>query len=392
MTDTPITPPAPMTEETLLALLDRFPQLSGAGTDNMLLYIGTQDGKVSTMKVKDFATTFTSALLNANDPRHESAMQKYQAFQSSGVFGSRNITVEGIYSGFRKIAVNAANVWKGGKGPKIDPWNNYKNALSVVARFQQASDQIQTQQNVEGFTDAESSQMAWNAFKSAFGRAPSAEEVKAYRASLVAAAAAAPQITTSKMVNGKQVVTSKGGFDAKTWSAGYMSALLPKEKNTADLSGGAGVIQDTVRSLADDYGVQLDDVTVLGKVRDYLNRGFTANEVATDLSPQLVGMAKAKYGDGMSVALDTGSNVKQVVNPFLIKYAKLMEVNPDSLRVGDIADKVVSKTPDGKSRLLTEQEFESQLRQDPAWLKTANAKKESFDLANSVLRVFGLVK
>lgn len=384
-----------LTAEEIVALF-----ASGAGgftvpgtgsTDDMNLVAGfRKDGKPYIISVKDFAQVYSAALFDSNDDLHEKAMQSFQAFRNSGVFGSRNVTAESVYSGFRKIAISAANVYRENKGEKVDPFVNYSRTLQVLSKFQQTSDEAQL--NVTGYTDAEASTMAFNAFKDTFGRAPSEDELRRYKSSLTAAAQAAPTVVTSEMVGGKQRITRKGGFDAKAWSAGYMSALLPKEKNKADLSGGAGVIQDTIKAVADAYGVKLDSVTVLNKVRDYLDRGSSASEVQTDMLGQVQGLAKAKYGEGMAAAIDAGSSVKQVVSPFMSKYAQLMEVNPDSLSVGDIADKVVSKEPNGQSRLLTENEFENNVRQTSAWSKTLNAKNEAYDLGNTVLRMFGLVK
>lgn len=359
--------------------------ITGANaTDEMTVWNGeNKQGKAYTLTVKEYAQIYSVALLNPNDKRHEDAVDIFNSLRPSGVFGEE-ITEKSIYSGFRRIAISAANTYRGGKGQKIDPISNYTRALQTINKFQQTNSQQQSL-DFQGFTDKEASTMAWNAYKSAFGRAPSKDEVKSYKAALVAAAQAAPAITTKRVVDGQVSYEKAGGFDVKTWSAGYMSALLPKEKNQADLSGNAGVLQDALRTSANAYGVQLDPVDSLNRVRALMDGSLTQDQ----LTAQLQGMAKAKYGQGMAAAIDNGNTVAQVVQPMRKQYSDLMGVNEDSVSIADVAGMALT---DDKQGLLTEGEFVSKVRAKPEWLKTDSAKQEAYDLGTSVLRMFGLVK
>ena len=380
-----------LSKEDILAALEKQMASAGLGNlfsgDNALVWTGqsAKSGKDYTLTVKQYAEVYSAALLDPNDKRHQEAMEMFTAFRNFGVFGE-TITPQSVYTGFRRIGLSAANTYRNGNGKKITPRDNYSNALQVLAKYQQVDDQ--TQKTFQGFTDKESSTMAWNAYKQAFGRAPSAEEVQAYRKALMTAAQAAPSITTVKMVNGQRVETQSGGFDLKAWSAGYMSGLLPKETaKVSDLAGNAGVYQDYIRSTADDYGIVLDNANVFNRVRQMLDNELTQDQLAG----QFIGLAKARYGAGMAAALDTGLTVKQVVEPFVKTYADLMGVNQDSVRVSDIAP-MASIGEGDKQRLLSNDEFTALVRSKPEWQRTDVAKREAYDLGQSVLKMFGLVK
>lgn len=362
------------------------PYSATSNADSMRLYTGTVNGVVQTATVKSWAETYRNALFNTKSNHHDDAVKIFQMLSPSGVFGE-NPTPKSVYNGFRNIAINAASAWRDGKGPKTGPWEHYVNALQVLAKFQQRSDDVQKQVNIQGFTDKESSVMAWNAFKSAFGRAPSDEEIKAYRDALTKAATAGGQVVERRVVNGVEQVTRKGGFDAKTWSAGYMAALTPKEKNTADLAGDAGLWQDKVRAVANAFGIKLNDVDVLTKTQQLMQGSLTGDQ----LTAQLSGMAKARYGAGMAAAIDNGNTVSQVVDPYATKYAELMGVNKDSVDTEQIAS-MIAAGGEKQDRLLSQDEFTGVVRSKPDWMKTSVAKKESYDLGQSILRMFGLVK
>ena len=381
MTQTPRPTPTPPKNPPQFDLgdLSQFAgMLTGAADDAKVVWLG-QDakGKAVTGTVKSLADTFVESVFNADDPHHADAINTFQSLFNSGAFGS-NPTKQSVYTGIRRIYLDSANIYQGGKGRKVDPMTNYANNLAVLAQYTQSSP---IRKDVSSYTDAQATQLGKDAFAQSFGRTPTAAELTTFKKSLLAAASAAPRITKTTSTG---TVTS-GGFDQNTWVSSYMSGLLPHEKNQADLSGTAGALQDKVNQTLQQYGIAADPVQVLNSVRDLMKGSLTEDA----LVQQAQGQAKAKFGVGMAAAIDAGNTVQQVVSPLLSRYASLMEVNPDAVKVGDIA---AMASDESGQRLLTENEFVNKVKQKPEWLRTTNAKNEAYDLGNSILRMFGVVK
>ena len=152
-------------------------------------------------------------------------------------------------------------------------------------------------------------------------------------------------------------------------------------------SGSAGTWQDKIRETLNDYGLTAEPMSVLNDVRDLLNGKLTEDA----LVQRIQGQAKGKFGPAMAQAIDAGNTVRQVVQPFIAQYADLMEVNANSVDVGDVAA-MASIGEGNQQRLLTQNEFATKVRQMSDWSKTSNAKNEAYDLGQSVLKMFGLVK
>lgn len=374
----PKNPPAFNSDDIKAALQAAGGMYTGAADDAKVVWLG-QDakGKAVTGTVKSLADTFVESVFNADDPHHADAINTFQSLFNSGAFGS-NPTKQSVYTGIRRIYLDSANIYQGGKGRKVDPMTNYANNLAVLAQYTQSSP---IRKDVSSYTDAQATQLGKDAFAQSFGRTPTAEELTTFKKFLLAAASAAPRITKTTSTG----TVSSGGFDQNTWVSSYMSGLLPHEKNQADLSGTAGALQDKVNQTLQQYGIAADPVQVLNSVRDLMKGSLTEDA----LVQQAQGQAKAKFGAGMAAAIDAGNTVQQVVSPLLSRYASLMEVNPDAVKIGDIA---AMASDESGQRLLTENEFVNKVKQKPEWLRTTNAKNEAYDLGNSILRMFGVVK
>ena len=358
--------------------------------DMKIVWFGDKNGKPMTSTVKDAADSFTRSIFDANSPNHAKNWAIATTLLNAGVFGKDKTfnDPQSMTTVMRRIFIDAADVYNGGKGKKVDPYNNFAHNQQVIAKFTTASNDVQTQINRTGFTDQQATVLAKGAFQAAFGRAPSDKETAAYKKALIKAAAAAPKITkTTKLAGGGTDTTSLGGFNLKAWSAGYMSGLLPKESKAADVQGTAGQYQDTVKRTLEDYGIKPDDSLVMNSVR-YLMDGTLTQE---NFDQHVQGMAKAKYGANVAQAIDNGVTVRQLMKEYTDTYAQMMDKNSSILNVHDIA--ALATTDDkGQQRLLTGTEFSNKLRQDPSWSKTSMAKNEAYSLANSILSKFGLVK
>ena len=380
-TPPPVSPPGFNLDASQMA---QFAGMFNAASDDAKpVWLGAKGGKNVTQTVKQLTDTFVNALFDASDPKHVEAANRFQQLFATGAFG-KNPDKKDVYNGYRKIFLDAANVYNNNKGRKVSWLDNYANNLAVMARYQTAAKTPQTvSKTVSTYTDAEASALGTKAFTETFDRTPTGAELAAFKKNLLAAANAAPSITEVK--NG--TTYTKGGFDQNTWVAAYMSGLLPHEKNKTDLNGAAGTWQDKIRETLNDYGISQDPVGTLNDVRDLINGKLTEE----NLVQRIQGQAKGKFGPAMAQAIDAGNTVRQVVQPLLSQYADMMEVSADSVNVGDIAS-MATVGEGNQQRIATTNEFASKIRQMSDWSRTTNAKSEAYNLGQSVLQMFGLVK
>lgn len=156
--------------------------------------------------------------------------------------------------------------------------------------------------------------------------------------------------------------------------------------NTA---GGAASIEDRIRQYASDYGVSLGDTQVGQWVQGTLAGKFTEEH----LRDYARDMARSKY-PGMSYYLDQGMTVRQVAAPYVKSYSDLMEIGEDTVNLGtpiiQTALQGVQADANTAPRMRSLFEFERDVRKDPQWLKTKNARDSVQNATLGVLRDFGL--
>ena len=103
--------------------------------------------------------------------------------------------------------------------------------------------------------------------------------------------------------------------------------------------------------------------------------------------------AKAMY-QPYAQRISEGMTVRALASPYLNAASNLMEVGGDTIDLGSNTGlgATITKAMQGdqKSSVPLDQ-FMTQLKQDPAWLKTTNARNSLMDNASSLLQSFGLV-
>lgn len=196
-----------------------------------------------------------------------------------------------------------------------------------------------------------------------------------------------------------------------------------------DTAGGAAALETKYKAMADDYGLTLSTA----QVADYVGGTMAGRYNDDNVRDFLSDMARSKY-PGLNKYLDVGMTVKQVAAPYLQSYAQLLEVSPDTVSVNDpyvqialqgqqpikgggsgpkpgqfsaqpvtlagstgsAADEMnhAGKQQNTASTMpvqpMSLYDFERQLRKDPRWLKTKNARDSMQNTAIGVLRDFGI--
>ena len=77
-------------------------------------------------------------------------------------------------------------------------------------------------------------------------------------------------------------------------------------------------------------------------------------------------------------------NLDTILNPYKNTYAATLEISPDSISLNDVLQKAITK--DGFESIY---KFKQELRKDPRWQNTDNARQEASSVAYNVLRDFG---
>lgn len=153
-------------------------------------------------------------------------------------------------------------------------------------------------------------------------------------------------------------------------------------------SGGAATNEDRIRQAAFDYGIPLSD----GQVGDYVGGMMTGRYSAESVTDFIRDQARAKY-PGLGAMLEMGFSVRQVADPYVSSYSRLLERSPETV---DLQDPLIQKALQGQPgergmpQMQSLYDFERGLRKDPRWLQTSNAHDEVNSAMTTVLRDFGL--
>lgn len=154
--------------------------------------------------------------------------------------------------------------------------------------------------------------------------------------------------------------------------------------------GQAASLESQIRQAADDYGV-----TVTNKQLEDLIRGSIGGKITEDHVADLFkDQAASKYA-GLRADLDKGFTVRQIADPYIAEYAKLMEVGDDTVSLASNqhiqrALQGVAAKPGEEPQRVSVYEFARQVRKDPAWRRTRNAHEEAQNTTMQVLRDWGL--
>jgi len=137
-----------------------------------------------------------------------------------------------------------------------------------------------------------------------------------------------------------------------------------------------------VRTLSSNYGL---DITPQ-EVRDYALQSVRSQTGLDTVESKFNNLARIQY-QALVPYLDQGLSVKDIADSYKNKKAQLLELNPASvtIRDSDIQRALTSE------KLKPLYEFEMDLRKNPAWERTNNAREEASQYSYTILRDFGLI-
>lgn len=175
------------------------------------------------------------------------------------------------------------------------------------------------------------------------------------------------------------------------WDSGQLTSKVAGDINAATpLAGTYADNYNQLQTLYADYGLPISDATLRQRAA-----GVTGNASTLDTyKQQAINSAKGLY-PSLGSQLDSGLTVKDIADPYIQTEANLLEINPDTI---GITDPMVKKalqgtvsTTGGKSTATSTPlyTFEQQVRSDPRWALTNNAKDTVSSALLNIGQTFG---
>lgn len=157
------------------------------------------------------------------------------------------------------------------------------------------------------------------------------------------------------------------------------------------ITGGGGEAAQTInklKSYASSMGIKYNDDWYTTQTEAILSGKATIDQSVSSIKD----IAKSKYA-AIADQIDAGSTVAQVASPYVNTMANILEISPDSVDLNDphINKALTNLSQDNKPAMTPLWQFETQLRQDPRWNYTKNARDSVDSTARSILQNFGLV-
>jgi len=219
---------------------------------------------------------------------------------------------------------------------------------------------------------------------STFGRKATDSEKNRFFKELNTASKAGT-VTKTTRKGGKTITTTTKKFDEKDFLGKYTGTALEgmiAGKETLDLAGEAGSIQDTLRKYSNDMGVIRSDRDILSDVRRIMKGEVTAEDAAMEVRKQ----ASALYANfAPRLNNDPTVTVRDLMNPYIKLMADTFEQDMESITLTNptIQTLLSSEKPPSYG------EFYKQLRGMNEFRDTTTAQKEATGFASGLASAMG---
>lgn len=153
------------------------------------------------------------------------------------------------------------------------------------------------------------------------------------------------------------------------------------------LGGSAGEATSQLRELASQYGINIGQSWLANNVK----RVVMGDDTIEGIQSRIRAMAKQEYG-AFADQIDAGRTVMEIADPYIQKYADLLELNPAdvSLKDAKVQKALTMKNDKGHPVGQSLSDFADSVRSDPRWQYTKNAKQQAADVTMNLLRSFGV--
>ena len=152
--------------------------------------------------------------------------------------------------------------------------------------------------------------------------------------------------------------------------------------------GQAGQWETELKGYAADNNVKISNSWIETNLQGAVRGAQTFNDVKNKVQ----NLAISAYPN-LADRLRQGETVATIAEPYRQSMASILELNPESLTIGDpkIQHALVTRDKNGAPVMQTLYDFETGVRKDSRWLKTKNAQDASMAATSKILSDLGLV-
>lgn len=159
------------------------------------------------------------------------------------------------------------------------------------------------------------------------------------------------------------------------------------ETNQGALVGDAAQLQSHLEQTAQAYGVAYTDSYLKG----FINRIQQGHDTVDGFDAVMKARAKAAYPQ-FADQLDGGQTLAQIADPYMATMAKTLEIPQTEVKLTDPMIRKALSVKDPKTGAMTSQplyDFEHQLKDDPRYDKTDQAKTDAYSLLAQIGKDWG---
>jgi hypothetical protein len=189
---------------------------------------------------------------------------------------------------------------------------------------------------------------------------------------------------------------------AQSWGKGIDAAAIQQHLaqvgkiNLALPGGEAANVMSQLKSIANDYGLNSLNVPGSNYFSEAAQSILLGKSTVDTWKQDIVNTAKQNYKP-YAAQLDAGITLKSIASPYINTIANLLEIPPDTVDLSQATGygKMVSNALMGSDPAnpvsMTLSQFEQQVKQDPRWAMTNNARDTVMGGVGGLLKMLGKV-
>lgn len=195
--------------------------------------------------------------------------------------------------------------------------------------------------------------------------------------------------------NGELISTeylTANGEEPKLWIENKVKKdILAGNQNVNTLAipeGPSGKYFVAIKNFATDNGIRLSD----SAATNYAN-GIVAGTIDENTAFNALRESAAEAFPALADKIKAGINLNTLADPYIQSMSSILEIPDSGIDLFDpkVRNALAYTLPDGKVGTKSIYEFEKELRKDPRWQYTNNARNDAASVATTVLKDFGFM-
>lgn len=154
------------------------------------------------------------------------------------------------------------------------------------------------------------------------------------------------------------------------------------------LVGEAGMHAFAIKKYAAEQGITLSEDAIKSQAQMIVRKVATTQDFESQIREQAKSLLPS-YAE----QIDAGMTVKEIASPYMQMMSKELEIPESDIAIDDpiIKSALNGLNADGKPGGINVADFQSQLRNDPRWKRTDQARNGAMAVGATVLRDMGLI-